>query len=223
LHEAKEALDFSATFRVVGSAKNTLDAQSGTDGVHMLGGVDLALVDVDGQRETVAQDSALETIFHPGQLLIPIELSVRHETRAIVEKGKKKGLTVPVGLFRVREIGTIHGVALPQIAKVKTLEAAIGLGTLLGTQSDGGGTPEGELAAQGAGSDVGFGDRIGVVEFKYLDDGSSRAMRLLALEGTVLYGQYRASARSRVSAEMVRDRFRSERGRGLRPSKPCRR
>jgi hypothetical protein len=110
-------------------------------------------------------------------------LSVRNETRVIVEKGKEKGLAVPVRVFWVREIGTIHGIALPQIAKVKTLEAAIGLGTLLGTQSDGGGTPEGELTAQGAGSDVGFGDRVGVIQFKHVDDGSSGAMRLLTLEG----------------------------------------
>jgi hypothetical protein len=54
LNEAEEPLDLAPTFGIVGSAEDTLDAQSGTDGVHLLGGEDLALVDVDGQRTTVA-------------------------------------------------------------------------------------------------------------------------------------------------------------------------
>jgi hypothetical protein len=39
------------------------------------------------------------------------------------------------------------------------------------------------LAAQGAGSDAGFGDRVGVIQFEQLDDGSRGAMRLLAFKG----------------------------------------
>jgi hypothetical protein len=90
----------------------------------------------------------------------------------IVEEGKEKGLTLVVALFRVREIGTIHSVALPQITKVETFKTAIGLGTLFGAQSGSGGTPEGELMAQGASSDAEFGDRVGVIKFEYVDDRS---------------------------------------------------
>jgi hypothetical protein len=38
----------------------------------MLGCVDLGQVDVDGQGAAVAEDGALEAIFHAGQLLVPV-------------------------------------------------------------------------------------------------------------------------------------------------------
>jgi hypothetical protein len=182
LDETEETLDFSATFRVVGSAKDALDAQSGADGVHMLGGVDLTPVDVDGQGTAIAQDGALETILHARKLFVPIKLRVRDEARVIVKKGKEKGLSLMFGIRGIGKIGAVHRVALPEIAKVETLKAAIGLGALLGAQPNGGGASEGELAAQGAGSDVGFRDWIGVIEFEQLDDGSRGAVGLLALE-----------------------------------------
>jgi hypothetical protein len=182
LHETEETLDFSASFGIVGGAKDALDAQSGTDSIHMLGGVDLAPVDVNGQGTAIAQDGAFETILHTRKLLVPIKLSVRDKPGMVVEKSKEKGLSLVFGIRGIREIGAIHRVTLPQIAKVETLKAAIGFGTLFGAQPDGGGAPEGELAAQGAGSDAGFGDRVGVIEFEQPDDGSSGAMRLLPFE-----------------------------------------
>jgi hypothetical protein len=100
----------------------------------------------------------------------------------VVEKGKEKGLSLVFGIRGIGEIGAIHRVTLPQIAKVEALKAAIGLGTLFGAQADGGGASEGELAAQGAGSDAGFGDRVGVIQLEQLDDGSRGTVGLLALE-----------------------------------------
>jgi hypothetical protein len=44
----------------------------------------------------------------------------------------------------------MHGVALPEVAEVGALEAAVRLGPLLVQELGGGGVAPGELAAQGA-------------------------------------------------------------------------
>jgi hypothetical protein len=71
LDELEEAFDFAPPFGVVGRAQDAPDAQVGADGVKVLGGVDLALVDIDGQGPSVAQDGSLKAIFQAGQLFIP--------------------------------------------------------------------------------------------------------------------------------------------------------
>ena len=150
LDELEEALDLAPALGVVGRAEDALDAQGGTDGVELLGGVDLALVDVDGQGAAVAQDGAFEAVLHARELLVPVELGVRDEAGVVVEEGKEKNLALLVGVGRVGELGAVHGVALPQVAKVGALEAAVGLGALLVEELGGGGVAPGELAAQGA-------------------------------------------------------------------------
>ena len=57
-----------------------MDAERSTEGVEMLGRVDLRQVDVDGERAAIAPNGALETILHPWQLFIPAELGVRNQT-----------------------------------------------------------------------------------------------------------------------------------------------
>jgi len=137
----------AAAFGVVGSAGDTLDAEAGADGVELVGLVDAALVDVDGKGAAIAQDGALETVLHTGELLVPVELGVGDQARVIVEEGKEKDLALAVGVSGIGEIGAVHGVALPQVAKVAALETAVGLGTLLGQELGGGGATAGELAA----------------------------------------------------------------------------
>jgi hypothetical protein len=146
---------------------------------------------------------------------------VRHETGVIIEESKEKDLALAVEIGRIGEVGAVHSVALPQVAKVGTLETAIRLGALFGEELGGSRAAAGKLAAQGTWGDAGFGDGVSGVEREDADDGAGGAEGLLAFEGTVLYGQYRASARSRVSGEMARQSPRSERAEGLRPSKPC--
>ena len=149
----------------------------------MLGNVDLGPVHVDDQGATVAQDGTLETIFHPGQLLVPVKLSVRGEARVIVEEGKEVNLTLPVGVGRIGEIRAVHSVPLPQIAKVSAFETAIGFGALLDEELGGGGAAPGQLAAQGARGDALFGNGVGLIEGEYVDDGTGGTEGMLPFEG----------------------------------------
>jgi hypothetical protein len=113
----------------------------------LFGGVDLALVNVDGQRAAIPLDGALEAILQTGELLIPVELGVWDQTGMIVEKSEEKDLALAVGVGRVGKVGTIHRVSLPQVSKVSPFEAAVGFGTLLRNELGGGGVAKGELAA----------------------------------------------------------------------------
>jgi hypothetical protein len=54
---------------------------------------------------------------------------------------------------------------------------------LFGQELGGRGAPAGELAAQGAWGDAGFGDGVGGVEGEDADDGAGGAERLLPFEG----------------------------------------
>jgi len=183
LNELEETLDLASAFGIVGSAEDALDAESGADGVQMLGNINLGSVHVDGQGAAVAQDGAFEAILHTGQLLVPVELSVRDEAGVIVEEGKEECLALLVGVGRIGEIRAVHSVPLPQVAKVSAFETAIGFGALLDEELGGGGAAAGQLAAQGARGNAFFGDRVGLVEGQYLDDGTSGTEGLLPLEG----------------------------------------
>jgi hypothetical protein len=76
----------------------------------------------------------------------------------------------------------MHGISLPQVAKVGTLEAAVRFGALLGEELGRRCVPERQLAAQGARGDSLFRDRLRGVHAQSVDDGARRAMRLLAFE-----------------------------------------
>jgi hypothetical protein len=171
----------AAAFGVIGGTEDTLNAKASADGVELMGSVDTALVDVDGNGATVAQDGAFEAILHTRKLLVPVELGVRNQACVIVES-EEKDLALAVGIDGVGEIGTVHSVALPQVAKVGTLEAAVGFGTLFGEELGGSRATAGELAAQGTWGDAGFGDRVGGVEGEDADDGAGGAERLLPFE-----------------------------------------
>ena len=69
--EVEETLDLAPAFGIVGRAQETLDAQAGAGGVELFGGVDLGLVDVDGQGAAVAEDGAFEAVFQARELLVP--------------------------------------------------------------------------------------------------------------------------------------------------------
>jgi hypothetical protein len=101
----------------------------------------------------------------------------------VVQKGKEKDLALLVGMSRVGEIGTMHRVSLPKVAKVGAFEATIGLGTLLGEELRGGGATLSKVTPQGTRSDAFFGDRVCLVKGEDSDDRSRRAKGLLALEG----------------------------------------
>jgi hypothetical protein len=167
--------DLAATFGVVGSAGNALDAEGGADGV--------VLVDVYGEGAAVTQDSPLEAVLHAGKLLVPVELGVRNQARVVIQESKEEYLTPLLHICGIGEVGTVHGVALPQVAEMGALKAAVGLGALLGQQLGSGSATAGELAAQGARGEAGFGDGVGGVEGEDADDGAGGAERLLAFEG----------------------------------------
>jgi hypothetical protein len=175
--------DLAAAFGVVGSAGDTLDAEAGADGVELVGAVDAALVDVDGEGAAVAQDGALEAVLHAGELLVPVELGMGDQAGMIVEESEEKGLTLPVGISGIREVGAVHGIALPQVAEMGALEAAVGLGALLGQELGGSRATARELAAERTWGEAGFGDGVGGIEGEDADDGAGGAEGLLALEG----------------------------------------
>jgi hypothetical protein len=101
----------------------------------------------------------------------------------VVDEGKQKHLPFLVRVGGVGEIGPVHGIALPEIAKVVPFEASIGLGALLVEELGGGGIAAGQVAAERARGNAFLGDRVGLVEGEDLDDGAGGAMGLLALEG----------------------------------------
>jgi hypothetical protein len=147
LDELEKALDLAAAFGVVGGAQDTLDAEGGADGVELVGPVDAALVDVDGEGASVAQDSALEAVLHAGELLVPVELGVRNQARVVVQESKEEHLALLIRFCGIGEVGAVHGVALPQVAEMGALEAAVGFGALLGQELGGGRATAGKLAA----------------------------------------------------------------------------
>ncbi|MDY7078203.1 MAG: hypothetical protein SXV54_14905 [Chloroflexota bacterium] len=80
----------------------------------------------------VAQDGAFEAVLHTRKLLIPVELGVRNQARVIVEESEEKDLALAGGIGGVGQVKAMHSITLPQVAKVGTLETAVGLGALLG-------------------------------------------------------------------------------------------
>ena len=182
LDKLEEALDLAAAFGIVSGTENALDAERSADRVELVGFIDTAPVDVDGERTAIAHNPPLETVLHSWELFVPIELGVRNQARVVVQEGKEKDLALAIWITGVREIRAVHRITLPQVAKVRTLEAAVGLGALLGEKSGGGDAAESELAAQGAGSNVRFGSRVGFVEGQHPDEGAGGTERLFALE-----------------------------------------
>jgi hypothetical protein len=209
LDELEETLDLSPPLRIVRGTKDALDAKGGANGVEVIGGEDLGLIDVECQGATVAEDGALETILHTGELLVPIELGVRDETGVIIEEGKEEGLALAGGVGRVRKARPIHSVALPEVAEVVALEAAIGFGTVFDEELGSSGTTVGKVATKSTGSDVVFGDGVGVIEGKDADDGAGGAEGLLPLErlGTIKRfagdGTRNTSVRARLGFEAI--------------------
>jgi len=108
---------------------------------------------------------------------------MRDQPRMIVQESKEEHLALLVGMGRIGEIGAIHSVSLPKVAKVAAFEATVRLGTLLREKLGGGGSTLGQVTPQGTRGDAFFGDRIGLVKGKDPDDRSCGAKRLLALEG----------------------------------------
>jgi len=100
----------------------------------------------------------------------------------VVEEGKEEDLALPVRMGRVGQIGTIHGIPLPQLTKVGAFKAAIGPGALLGEELGSGGAPSGEVAAQRAWGDACLSSRMCLVERKDADDRARGTEWLLAFE-----------------------------------------
>jgi hypothetical protein len=123
----------------------------------------------------------LEAVFEARELLVPVELGVDDQAGVVVEEGIEEGLALSIGVSRVGQSGAVHGVRLPQVAEVVALEAAedpVGR-----DQAAGGSTAGGQVAAQGAGGNRGFGGRAGRVALKDGGDGAGGAGGEFALEG----------------------------------------
>lgn len=182
LDELEETLDFAPAFRVVGRAEDALDAEGGTDGVELIGDVDLGPVDVDGQGAAIAEHGPFEAIFQSRELFVPVKLGVRHQTCVVVEESKEKDLALLAGMGGIGQHGSMHRVSLPQVAEVGALEAAVRLGPLLGEELGRRRVAERQLAAQGTWRDGFFRDWLRGIHAQGVDDGSRRPVRLLAFE-----------------------------------------
>ena len=55
----------------------------------------------------------------------------------VVEEGEEKDFAFLAGMGRIGQLGTVHGVALPQVAEMGPLEATIGVGPLVDEQMGG--------------------------------------------------------------------------------------
>jgi hypothetical protein len=91
----------------------------------------------------------------------------------IIEESKEKGLALAVGIRRIGQKGAVHGIALPQVAEVAALKAAVGFGPLFGEELGSGRATAGELATQSTRGDTGFRDRVGGVKREDADDGAA--------------------------------------------------
>ena len=184
-----------------------MNAERGADGVELLGDVDLGPVDVDGQGAAVAEHGALEAVLEARELLVPVELGMGYQSGVVVEPGKEKDLALLAGMGGIGKPGAVHGICLPQVTKVSTLEAAVRLRTLLGQELGRRRVAERELTAQGARGDGLFRDGLGAVHAQCVDDGSGRTPRLLALEGL---GSVKGLGRDGARLTAVAPRFRLE-------------
>jgi hypothetical protein len=130
----------------------------------------------------VAKDGALETVLHPWELFVPRELRVRDEAGVVIDEGKQKHLPFLARVGRVRDVGTVHGITLPEVAEVVSFEAAVGLGPLLVEELSRGGVAGSQVSTQSAWGDVLLRDGIGLVKGENLDNGTGGPVGLLALE-----------------------------------------
>jgi len=183
LDELEEAFDLAAAFGVVGGAQDTLDPEGRTDGVEMVGDMDLGQVDVDGERAALAEDSAFETVLHTGELLVPVELRVRDEAGVVVEEGEQKHLTFLARVGGVGDVWAMHGIALPEVAEVVSFKAAVGLGPLLVEELSRGSVASSQMSTQSAWGNTFLGDGVGLIEGQHRDDGAGRAVGLLTFKG----------------------------------------
>jgi hypothetical protein len=103
-----------------------------------------------GRKFPCTEDGVFETVFHTGKLFVPVELGMGDEAGMVVEKSEQKDLARFVRVGGVGDLGAVHGIALPQVAKVVALEATVGLGALFAEELRGGGVSSRELATEGA-------------------------------------------------------------------------
>jgi hypothetical protein len=65
----------------------------------------------------------------------------------VVQESEKEHLALPVRVGRIGKIRAIHGIPLPQVAKVSAFEATVRFRALLGEELSGRGTPSDEVSA----------------------------------------------------------------------------
>ena len=100
----------------------------------------------------------------------------------VIQEGKEKNLAFLFGVGRVWKFGAVHGIALPQVAKMVALEAAVGFGALFVKKLRGGGVSSCQLAAQGTSGKSFLGDRLRGIEAQHADNRAGGAQGLLAFE-----------------------------------------
>jgi hypothetical protein len=97
----------------------------------------------------------------------------------VVQESEEEDLALLVRLSRMGQPGAVHGIALPQVAKGRPLEATVGFGPLLSQQLGGGGSPFGQVPAQSAVRYLFFGDGVGLIQAQHGGNGASRTEGLL--------------------------------------------
>ena len=122
----KKSFLFALAFGRIGRGLDALDAEGGTGGRELRGGVDLAVVDVDRARQTAAQDADLEDALHARQRFVEEKLRVRHQTAVVVNEAEQMRAALLARRVRVGQPGADQRVALPQLVDVLAFEATVG-------------------------------------------------------------------------------------------------
>ena len=144
------SLDLALAVGLIGLVAHPLDVQFDQDSEQMARDVDLAVVDIDARRDTVAQQAVAEAVEQGGQLLVEVVLAEQDLAGEVVEPQEQVGFLAATGSV---EPDAVAGVGLHQSQGVGRLEGAKGGARIVGEQAVAGALGEavvGQEAVHGA-------------------------------------------------------------------------
>ena len=112
-HGAEEAFDLAFGGTVSNGSVDQHGAEAGADDAELFGGIVRTVVHIDRLGHSALVERGLEAVDEVGGVVGLIERAVRNDARSVVNEADEVGLD---GLFEsVGEVGTVQGVALPEI------------------------------------------------------------------------------------------------------------
>lgn len=112
-HAAKETFDFPAAFGLIGRGVDNQNPERGRDAGQLSRAVDLAIVDIEADRNASGGDGLAQAIEQGFQTFIGVKLRMGNQTGCIVENGVEHRLLFASA--RTGDVGTKHHVGLPDL------------------------------------------------------------------------------------------------------------